>query len=85
MSILHYVNYKPHFFSRPILDVTLTDEIDGTAFETKFGSLPAHWVSIPAGANVTHVVVVHPNVDGQYNFTSAQITYKTAVDADPLV
>ena len=69
----------------PILDVTLTDEIDGSAFTTVFGSLPAHWDSIAAGSNVTHIVVTRPNAEGQYNFTSAQIVYKTAADADPLV
>ena len=70
---------------RPILDVTLTDEIDAAAFVTVFGSLPAHWDSIAAGSNVTHVVVTRPTAVGQYNFTSAQIVYKTSVDADPVV
>ena len=63
----------------------MTDVIDETVFAVKFGALPAQWDSIAAGSNVTHVVIVTPLITGQYNFTSGQIVYKAAEDADPTV
>ena len=66
-------------------DVTLTDEVDTSAFEVVFGNLPAHWGSIGPGGNATHVLVLTPKHTGPFNFTAATLVYKPAVDADPVV
>ena len=70
---------------RDVTDVVLSDEFDTEAFEITFGSLPAHWDSIAAGSNVTHVVVAQPRSTGEFNVTSGSVSYKAAADQEPVV
>ncbi|ODN00373.1 Translocon-associated protein subunit beta [Orchesella cincta] len=40
---------------------------------------------IPAGANVSHIIVVRPVRPGHYNFTGAQITYSPGEEQDDVI
>uniref|UniRef100_A0A5S6QKV4 Uncharacterized protein n=1 Tax=Trichuris muris TaxID=70415 RepID=A0A5S6QKV4_TRIMR len=59
------------------LDVELKD---GNFLESQFrfvrGSANARWDRIPAGANVSHVLVVVPLEYGSINYTAATVTYR---------
>lgn len=65
------------------LDVELGDgSFSDDMFEVVAGSLAASWPRIPPGSNVTHSAVLRPLVSVLYNFTVAQVTYKTSEDAE---
>lgn len=64
------------------VDVQLGDgSFDDEMFEVVAGSLTASWPRIAPGTNVTHAVVLRPLVSVLYNFTVAQVTYKTSEEA----
>lgn len=71
-----------HFFCRPAFNVLLRDASFPPAdFQVVSGMLEAKWDRIPAGSNVTHAVVLSPVRPGYFNFSSADITYKTSEKA----
>lgn len=43
------------------------------------------WPKINPGSNVTHVVVIRPLKEGNYNFTSAVVQYVASESSDPTV
>ncbi|KAF6018980.1 SSR2 [Bugula neritina] len=51
-------------------------------FKVIAGMPEAKWDVIAAGANVTHALVVEPHRPGYFNFSSADITYKTIENTD---
>lgn len=56
--------------------VTLMEDSFPVAdFEVVRGHLSVEWKSIPPNGNVTHVVVLKPHKSGNFNFTSAQLSY----------
>ena len=50
-------------------------------FQLISGMAEVKWDKIPAGENVTHAMVVMPLKPGYFNFTSADVTYKTSENA----
>jgi len=50
-------------------------------FQPISGMAEVKWDKIPAGENVTHAMVVMPMRPGYFNFTSADVTYKTSENA----
>lgn len=67
----------PLVFSRGARDVELFDQYPESDFVRIHGSQSARWSFIPAASNVTHSVIVQPRLSGNYNFTSATVTYKS--------
>uniref|UniRef100_A0A8R1DEV7 Translocon-associated protein subunit beta n=1 Tax=Caenorhabditis japonica TaxID=281687 RepID=A0A8R1DEV7_CAEJA len=64
---------------KPAHKVTLDDRhsFPTNSFDIVKGLLHVHFEQIPAGANVTHSVVIRPRAYGFFNYTSAQVTYYT--------
>ena len=50
-------------------------------FQLISGMAEVKWDKIPAGENVTHAMVVMPLKPGYFNFTSADVTFKTSENA----
>nr|CAH8832058.1 unnamed protein product [Trichobilharzia regenti] len=75
MTIL-YTIYNFHE-SRPARDVELFDVFSETEFTQIHGSPSARWSIIPAASNVTHALVLVPQISGVHNFSSATVTYKS--------
>uniref|UniRef100_A0A094ZU03 Translocon-associated protein subunit beta n=1 Tax=Schistosoma haematobium TaxID=6185 RepID=A0A094ZU03_SCHHA len=63
--------------SRAAKDVELFDISAETEFTLIHGSPSARWAVIPASSNVTHVLILKPQINGVHNFSSATITYKS--------
>jgi len=64
------------------LDVQLKDDGFGSEyFEVTSGSLNAKWNRVSPGTNVTHAVIVKALESGYFNFTSAEVSYQPAEDA----
>lgn len=53
----------------------MEDSFPVADFEVVRGHLSVEWKSIPPNGNVTHVVVLKPHKSGNFNFTSAQLSY----------
>ncbi|KAH8851797.1 Translocon-associated protein subunit beta isoform 2 [Schistosoma japonicum] len=75
MTVL-YTIYNFHE-SRAARDVELLDTFAETEFTLIHGSPSARWSVIPASSNVTHVLILKPQINGFHNFSSATITYKS--------
>ncbi|VDO64205.1 unnamed protein product [Schistosoma margrebowiei] len=58
-------------------DVELFDIFAETEFTLIHGSPSARWPVIPASSNVTHALILKPQINGVHNFSSATITYKS--------
>lgn len=58
-------------------DVKLTDNtFDPALFVKIIGELPATIHTIPPQENVSHVVILKPNISGYYNFSFGEVYYK---------
>ncbi|CAH8471165.1 unnamed protein product [Schistosoma rodhaini] len=75
MTIL-YTIYNFHE-SRAAKNVELFDIFSETEFTLIHGSPSARWPVVPASSNVTHVIILKPQINGVHNFSSATITYKS--------
>lgn len=65
------------------LDVTVIDNSFGdTDFKVVSGLLKFKLDRLAPGSNVTHTVVVRCIKSGRFNFTSAEVTYRTLEDSD---
>jgi len=65
-------------------DVQLKDASFGPDFKIVGGLTEVNFGRIPPAANVSHTLVVKPIKFGYYNFTAAQVTYKSG-DESPEV
>ncbi|CAI2724377.1 unnamed protein product [Schistosoma spindalis] len=72
-----YTIYNFHE-SRAAKDVELFDIFAETEFTLIHGSHSARWPVIPPSSNVTHVLILKPQINGVHNFSSATITYKSS-------
>lgn len=68
------------FYRRAARDVEIHDKLPEEDFKFIHGSRSSRWSSIPPSSKVHHSVVVVPHRVGYYNFTSAEVTYKTGAD-----
>ena len=58
------------------------DSFPKEVFTVIRGQVEMKWSRIPAGSNVTHVVVVTANIPGYFNFTAAAVSYKSTEDGE---
>lgn len=64
------------------LDITLMDSSFHPAhFQVTSGLLNFKLNRLAPGSNVTHTVVVRPLTPGRFNFTSAEVSYRTSEDS----
>ncbi|XP_030753507.1 translocon-associated protein subunit beta [Sitophilus oryzae] len=81
------VKYSIHNIGKaPAVNVQLVDNGFNTeAFEIVGGHLNTRFQRIPPESNFTHVVVVRPKRYGYFNFTSAEVTYRSSDDINAKV
>ncbi|KAK7492534.1 hypothetical protein BaRGS_00016200 [Batillaria attramentaria] len=64
------------------LDVRLKDDSFPDAdFESVRGNLRVSWDRLAPNSNVTHAVILRPLKSGYFNFTSAEISYRTTEES----
>eukprot|EP00285_Hemiselmis_virescens_P013625 CAMPEP_0173392506 /NCGR_PEP_ID=MMETSP1356-20130122/19888_1 /TAXON_ID=77927 ORGANISM="Hemiselmis virescens, Strain PCC157" /NCGR_SAMPLE_ID=MMETSP1356 /ASSEMBLY_ACC=CAM_ASM_000847 /LENGTH=184 /DNA_ID=CAMNT_0014350317 /DNA_START=18 /DNA_END=572 /DNA_ORIENTATION=+ len=63
-------------------NVQLEDEWSPEEFETVSGLSAGNWAKIPAGGNISHIVVVKAHTYGYKTTSSARVTYKQAPGSD---
>jgi len=66
-------------------NVQLKDASFGPDFKVVGGHTDVNFGRIPPAANVTHTLVVRPIKFGYYNFTAAQVTYKSGDESPELL
>ncbi|EKX47798.1 hypothetical protein GUITHDRAFT_137181 [Guillardia theta CCMP2712] len=67
--------------SGPAYDVTLEDDWSAEEYSVVSGMVSGSWPQIPAGGNVTHIVVLKAHSFGYKSSTPAKVTYKATQDA----
>ncbi|XP_065184487.1 translocon-associated protein subunit beta-like [Sycon ciliatum] len=81
---VHYELYNVG--TGPCLDVVLEDEsFPAEIFSVVRGLPRARFDRISASSNVSHTVVFNVNYVGYFNFTAAQISYKTEETAEAMI
>mmetsp|Transcript_6454 Transcript_6454/g.15125 ORF Transcript_6454/g.15125 Transcript_6454/m.15125 type:complete len:186 (-) Transcript_6454:204-761(-) len=63
-------------------DVQLEDEWSPEEFETVSGLSTGNWAKIPAGGNISHIVVVKAHTYGYKTTSAARVTFKQAPGSD---
>ena len=74
------------FIFSAALDVQMSDaSFTEQFFEVVSGGLHAKWNRIAPGTNVTHVVILKALEASYFNFTSAEVSYQPAENAERVV
>jgi len=66
-------------------EVKLSDASFGPDFKVVGGNAEVGLGRIPPAANVSHTLVVRPIKHGYYNFTAAQVTYKSGDESSEVL